>query len=501
MKDSRPLPSIRRQLTLQILAGALVMLLVAGLVFFAVIQHRIVGDFDRMLEAEADTLEHNAERKGRLLVWDMPDNYSVGSRESSDPPFCQLFLEDGTVVGLSQTLGTDDLPRVEGSKQVIRNGLLPNGRRGRMLQRTFSPRADDTDPQGGAEDPREQTFMLPATMNVADIRAVLVVARSREDLDRLLVSLGLAGGVVALGLAGGLALLVRRAITRGLHPIDEMNAQIAAIAPEALATRLQVTKPPVELAAIETAVNRLLDRVEKAFEKERRFSSDLAHELRTPIAELRTACEVGGQWPEDVEQTKEFFQDAGMIALQLEKIVSTMLMLSRCENGTVPMQTRRIPLQAFVRECWRHSAPAAEAKRLQFDDRIAPDLAVECDEDKLGIIVRNLVENAVAHGEPGTVVECSGGATPGGTELRLVNAAKDLERSDLDHVFDRFWRKDAARSDRSHIGLGLSIARELSELMGIRLSVDLREGRLFDVRLVFPEPTSTGEFPVALSKS
>jgi signal transduction histidine kinase len=257
----------------------------------------------------------------------------------------------------------------------------------------------------------------------------------------------------------------------------------------------------VELAAIETTVNRLLDRVEKAFEKERRFSSDLAHELRTPIAELRTACEVGGQWPEDVEQTKEFFQDAGMIALQLEKIVSTMLMLSRCENGTVPMQTRRIPLQAFVRECWRHSAPAAEAKRLQFDDRIALDLAVECDEDKLGIIVRNLVENAVAHGEPGTVVECSGGATPGGTELRLVNAAKDLERSDLDHVFDRFWRKDAARSDRSHIGLGLSIARELSELMGIRLSVDLREGRLFEVRLVFPEPTSTGEFPVALRKS
>lgn len=501
MKDPRPLPSIRRQLTLQILAGTLVMLLVAGLVFFAVIRHRIVGDFDRMLEAEADMLERNAERKGLLLVWDVPDTYSVGSRESSDPPYCQMFLEDGTVVGLSQTLGTDDLPRAEGRNQAVRNVILPNGRRGRILQRTFSPRADDTEPQTGAEDPHEQTFMLPAAINVADFRVVLVVARSREGLDRLLMSLSLAGGLVALGLAGGLALLVRRAIMRGLRPIDEMNAQIALIKPDALATRLHVARPPVELAAIESAVNRLLDRVERAFEKERRFSSDLAHELRTPIAELRNACEVGGRWPEDVEATREFFQDTATIALQLEKIVSTMLLLSRCENGVVPMQTRRVPLQSFVQECWRHSAPAAEAKSLRFENHLAPGLSVECDEDKLGVVVRNLVENAVAHSEPGTVVECSGGETSGGAELRLVNTAKDLESADLAHVFDRFWRKDTARSDRSHIGLGLSIARELSELMGIRLSVDLLEGRRFQARLVFPAAVESKESPVALSKS
>jgi two-component system sensor histidine kinase QseC len=507
VKDPRPLPSIRRQLTLQILAGALGMLLLAGLVFFAAIHRRIVGDFDRMLEAEADMLARNTERKGHVFVWDVPETYSEGSRETRDPAYCQLFLEDGTVVGLSQTLGTDDLPRMDGHQQLVWNAPLPNGRRGRLLQRTFLPTADDTDPQTGPEDPREQTFPIPATVNPTNLHLVLVVARSREGLDRLLGSLGLAGGVLALGLAGGLALLVRSAITRGLRPIDEMNAQIAAIAPEALATRLQVARPPVELAGIETAVNRLLDRVEKAFEKERRFSSDLAHELRTPIAELRTACEIGGRWPDDVEQTREFFQDTGMIALQLEKIVATMLTISRCEDGTVPVQLRRICVQTLVRECWRHSATAAEAKELRFDDRLAPSLIVECDEDKLGIILRNLVENAVAHSQPGTVVECGGGATPDGMELRLVNTAKDLERADLEHVFDRFWRKDAARGDRDHIGLGLSIARGLCELLGIRLSVDLHdlhESRLFEARLVFlasSAPPPPKEFPVALSKS
>ena len=191
-------------------------------------------------------------------------------------------------------------------------------------------------------------------------------------------------------------------------------------------------------------------------------------------------------------------QNQARMKTHLEKIVATMLTLSRGGNGTAPVPMGRICLQALVRECWRHSAPAANAKHLQFDDRLAPDLAVECDEDKLGIIMHNLVENAVAHGEPDTVVECCGGATPDGMELRLVNTTKDLESADLPHVFDRCWRVDEARS---HSGLGLSITRGLCEMLGIRLSVDLREGRLFEARIVFPAPAPPKEFPAALSKS
>ena len=474
--------SIRRELTIQILAGALVLLLVAGSIFFAAIHRQLTGDFDRMLDAEAETLARNAERKFSTIVWDVPDAYMTGSRETADPVYCQLFLEDGTVVGLSQTLGLDNLPRLAGRRHAIWNAPLPDGRRGRLVQKIFTPVADMADTPTFTEDPREQSFALPPTLNPPDVRLVLVVAHSRERLDRVIRTLGLAGGAVAVMLSCGLALLVRRAIARGLRPIDEMNAQIAAIAPDALATRLAVAEPPVELAAIETAVNRLLDRVQGAFEKERRFSSDLAHELRTPIAELRAACEVGARWPDDAENARQFFDDARTIALQLEKLVATMLTLSRCENGTAPVQTRRIVLGAFVRECWRRSAVAAEERKLRFDERIAPDLVVESDEDTLAIVLRNLLENAVAHSEPGTVVECRADAT----ELRLTNTAADMDRADLSHVFDRFWRKDAARGDRSHTGLGLSIVRGLCEVLGLQLSVDLREGRRFEVRLVFP---------------
>ena len=172
-----------------------------------------------------------------------------------------------------------------------------------------------------------------------------------------------------------------------------------------------------------------------------------------------------------------------------------MLTLSRCENDAAPAQTRRIGVQALMRECWRHSAAGAEENKLRFDERIAPDFTVECDEEKLGIILRNLVENAVAHSEPGTVVECRADAT----ELLLANTAKDLDHADLAHIFDRFWRKDAARTDRSHCGLGLSIARGLCETLGLRLSVDLGEDYRFEARIAFPVRSKNN--PGALSET
>ena len=123
--------SIRRELTIQILAGALVLLLVAGSIFFAAIHQQLVGDFDRMLDAEAGMLARNAERKHRTIVWDVPEAYSAGSRENSDLAYCQLFLEDGTVAGLSQTLGVENLPRQAGRESAIWNAPLPDWARQR----------------------------------------------------------------------------------------------------------------------------------------------------------------------------------------------------------------------------------------------------------------------------------------------------------------------------------------------------------------------------------
>ena len=479
MKAEPPTRSIRRQLTVTIVAGTLILLFVAGSILLGVIHRRLVGNFDQLLDAEAEMLIRNAERKGRVLFWDVPDTYSAGSRGDAEPAYCQLFLKDGSVVGLSQTLGTDDLPRLDARDSAVWDARLPNGHRGRLVQRSFYPKVGEADMQVLPDDPQEQSFEIPATVDPAAVELVLVVARSREPLDALLGSLHLAVGGVAVMLALALAGLVRRAITRALLPIEEINAQISAIAPAALDKRLHISAPPVELAAIEATVNRLLTRVEQAFERERRFSNDLAHELRTPIAELRMACEVGARWPDDPESTRQFFLDTREIALQLEKIVSALLTLSRCEAGNAVLQMRQIELQAFVHSCWLHPDVPLQGS-------IPPDLVIECDEDILRLILRNLMENAISHREPGTPVEGTAVSNSNGVELRLTNTAWDLEPADLAHVFDRFWRKDEARTDRRHIGLGLSISRALCEMLGLRLDVALIDGGRFQASIIFP---------------
>ncbi len=474
--------SIRRQLTIQILVGTLVLLFAAGAIFMGVIHSKLVRDFDQLLEQEAAMLIRNTEIKHRTLVWDVPDAYSAGSRDNADPGFCELFLENGMVAGQSQTLGTDDLPLRKVSGSIVWNATLPSGRSGRLLQKTFRPATDNTDQQVLADDPREQTFAIPEEFDPERVGIVIVVARSRDRLDALLRSLYLAGGAGAVVLACALTWLVRVAVGRGLRPVDEINAQIARIAPDALDARLHIAAPPVELAAIETAVNRLLDRVERALEKERRFSSNLAHELRTPIAELRNVCEVGERWPEDVAETRQYFRDTGVIALQLEKLVATMLTLSRCEEGAAPAQTQRIPLAPLLRDCWQHAAAGAE---LRFENLVADEVSVVSDASQLEVVLLNLLSNAAAHSELGTRVECSASAASSGIELCLANTARDLEPADLEHLFDRFWRKDSARGDRSHAGLGLSIVHGLCELLGIRLNVAL-DGNRFEMRLHFP---------------
>jgi signal transduction histidine kinase len=142
-----------------------------------------------------------------------------------------------------------------------------------------------------------------------------------------------------------------------------------------------------------------------------------------------------------------------------------------------------------VQECWRHLAAAAAEKRLRFDERIEPSLTVESDPDKLEIILRNIIENAVAHSLEGTLIDCSGSVTAEGIELRLVNTAKDLEQADLDHIFNRFWRKEVSRTNRRHVGLGLPIVKALCDLLSLPLKVDLREGRIFEISILFKPPT------------
>ena len=314
----------------------------------------------------------------------------------------------------------------------------------------------------------------------------MTVARSREDLDALLRSLYLSLAGIDILLLLGIGLLVHFSIRRGLQPIEAINSQISALGPDALDGRVRLPFPPEELQTVLQALNGLLERLQRGFERERRFSSDVAHELRTPVAELRAACEVGGRWPEDTDSIRRFFDDIHEVAVRMERMVTNLLALARCDNGTATVSRETVHLEPLIRECWKRVSGGGETQPSRLNLRVDPAMTVSTDREKLGMIIQNLIDNAVSYSAPGSVIRCAIDEAGSGRDLVIENQAVDLAREDLEHFFERFWRKDPARSHSSHAGLGLSIVRALSALLGIGLHVSLTEGSVFVVRLSFP---------------
>ncbi|MGH3042916.1 MAG: sensor histidine kinase, partial [Gaiellaceae bacterium] len=250
-----------------------------------------------------------------------------------------------------------------------------------------------------------------------------------------------------------------------------------------LDARVDVTKPPREVAVVVEQVNALLARLEAGFTRERRLSSDIAHELKTPIAELRNLSDVGARWPEDRASVRQFFEDAGAIAQQMERIVVHLLALARYDEGREQVWTAPVGVAEIVDAAWKPLTREAAAKGLEFRQEISRGLRFETDPEKLTLMVQNLLSNAVTYSPPGALVVCASEETAGRVSVSFTNPVENLEPEDLSVMFDRFWRKDEARAGGRNVGLGLALVRALADLLGIEIETRLLPDRTLRITL------------------
>lgn len=480
--------SIRRRLTVSLLAGSGLLLLLAGLVASAVVARRLREEFDSSLLAKARALvtltgQHRGEVEIEFADEIMPEFEAPGR-----PEYFQLWLADGTVIERSRSLGRRDLPRLENLSNVplYRDLRLPDGRPGRLVEIAFVPQPADDD------HPLSETLHDPVSPPGQLRSAVLVMARGRERLEALIRSFYLATVGTAALLMAGIALLVHFAVRGGLAPLAEIGRQVQALDAERLDSRVEVQPPVRELLPVVEQLNALLSRLADAFERERRFSSDVAHELRTPVAELRSLAEVGAKWPEDRDAVRAFFEDARSIARQMERTVSVLLALARCEGGIEPTERNEIVLPDLLSEVWSALASEAEERAVRLEVDATP-VPIVSDREKLRLILFNLLSNAVAYSPAGSIVVCAARMEDGVLEITVSNPAPHLAPEDLPRLFERFWRKDTARSNGRHAGLGLALARSLAALLGFNLTARLDPQQDLEIRLAGPVGTGPGD--------
>lgn len=452
--------SIRRQLTRRLLVTVLGLLGLALAALLAAAGYAVVHQFDLALRAKALVISTvtTAASDGAVRVA-FTDRFLHDFDDKQPHDFFQLRRADGTTVARSESLGAADLPaRPGGTPDRPRFWFcsLPDGEPGRALGFVFRPKV---------------------ATGVTAPELTLVVVSDREELDDALLFLLLlaAGSAVLLTLAT--LALVPRVLRRGLAPLDALGERAAGIDAESLATRFPETELPAELRPIAGRLNALLARLEQSFERERRFSADFAHELRTPLAELTSLAENALKWPEARDPATDAENLA--IARQMGSLVTRMLALARGEHGQLAARFEPLDLAPLMAEAWRPYAARAVERGIAVEFTLAPAVRATADRVLLRSVLGNLFDNAVEYSPAGGTITVILAATVGGVEIVVANPAGALEPAEVPRLFDRFWRKEAARSGGHHAGLGLPLARSFATAMDWSLVATLdARGRL-----------------------
>ena len=246
-------------------------------------------------------------------------------------------------------------------------------------------------------------------------------------------------------------------VGRTLRPVEQLRAGAEAVTAADPSRRLPVPAAEDEVRRLAETLNGMLDRLEAGSARQRAFVADAAHELRSPLAALRTVLEVALVHP-DPDGPEPTLRTAFDEVLRMARLVDDLLLLARLDAGA-PRRVQRVDLAEVV----RHVVP----------DGVVLDLApaqVVGDPDALGRVVRNLVDNALRHADRTVCVTVRAGDP---VELLVDDDGPGVPEPDRERVFDRFHRLDSPRTrDAGGTGLGLAIVRELVAAAGGGVTVE-----------------------------
>jgi len=469
--------SIRRRLTFLLCLAMAGLFVVAGAGVFFVMKKILYQRFDETLAAKAGALITASEVDDGGLEIDFTVQDFAGFGKGGEDFFeirrnnGDLLLRSPSLRGEGKAIDRFDrfTPPI-GDLPVFRNDGLANGEPARFYLRKISPKDDE---RGQFKD-------------IYLIAGGPIVAIQRE--------LAILGTVLAA--IGGLTILlmipiVRYGMGKGLRPLDTLSGKISSIGSEDLTERLPTGNLPAELKPLAAGLNGWLRQLEESFERERRFSSHAAHELRTPLAEIRSIAELGKLWPE--EATPERCAEIVTVTGEMETLLDKLALLARADAGRQPVEPQDCELGLMVSAVTARFDSMAKERELKIQMSVQDEI-VRTDPVIWTTIFQNLYGNAISHSPIGSVITVEVGS--GG--ISVSNPAPDLTSEELVHLFERFWRKDESRSGYGHSGLGLSVVRASSDLLGGKHSASFPEPGVLRVEVSFPkslilEPVSHAE--------
>ena len=385
--------SLRTRLLSGVVIGIAVLLIIFCLVIYSISSHVLFSQFDNSLLATAKMLSavietegpetedgHQDENKNSIsgsggeLEFEFDVRMTPEFNNLNGGGYYQFWDNNGKVLERSPSLGQNVLPKFGDGSLVpkFQNNTLPGGKSGRAISLYFVPRGEKDDNQDNI------------SVNTA---LTLVVARDVSELyDHLhfLKWLLFGASLGILLLSTGVGFVVTQL---GLRPINILAGDIATIREDNLSKVFLAGEYPEELLPICECLNVVMERLEASFERERQFNADVAHELRTPLAGIRSILEVTLTRTREIEEYKTSASDCLDVSKRMQAIINDLLILAKLESNQVALHYENIQLKKFIDSIWQSFTPDAFNKKITFENNLPDELTVNSDPDQLQIVI------------------------------------------------------------------------------------------------------------------
>ncbi|MBM4104580.1 MAG: GHKL domain-containing protein [Planctomycetes bacterium] len=472
--------SLRGRLLWGIIGGMVILLLVFSILLYNVIHNALNNQFDASLLATARILIATIETKEDFESTGQQERIKLEIDTHIIPEFSgnlaagfyQLQRQDGQLIARSPSLKDQLLTATEISeKPRYRKILLPGRKPGRSVCIWFVPAGKKNETQ--FESAKEKRRLL-----------ALVIARDTSDLYeqfmflRLLFTVASAAVILLSVIIGSLV------VKTSLKSLNGLAKDIARVNVDTLGNPLDLAKLPSEMAPVVQKFNDLLDRLKLSFERERCFTSDVAHELRTPLAGIRSTLEVALLRQRDLPAYQESMADCLSIAREMQELVDKLLALARLDTNQITLTRNTFSIAELIENCWKPFAETARTRNIAFENHVSEKILCRTDKEYLAMALTNLLENSAEYTNTGGRIWFESRESQQHITLTLANTGCNLSSEQAGKVFDRFWRADSSRSDTGvHCGLGLALVEKIIRSLNGNIYITSNDG-VFSATLV-----------------
>ncbi len=466
------------------------------------LDEHIMLDLDALTAASEDGPK-------RVTTWD-EKRPVVGLDPEVEEVFWAIYDEQGRPVDRSKNSGTEDFSQTKTMARAIRHAhasiTSPSGQRWRLALRRVecaipgsTPIAvNPVDPEEFGEDAAEheedgamhfdRVSQGKAPSSWGHPALILIAGSSLEPLETTLRTLSATLAILSLALWGLAAAVGRFFCRRALVPMTRMAETARTMTTADRGQHLPSPETGDELEHLARSFNGLLDRLHETLEREKRFTGEASHQLRTPLTALIGAIDVARRRARTTEEYQEILHDVHEDAIHLRRIVEALMFLARAEAEAVRPNLQQIPLESWVED---HLIPWRAKPRgqdIRGPEPVDPPVWVHAHQVLLAQLLDNLLENACKYSLGGTPIHVTVGREAGQAILVVEDRGQGLAPSELPRVFEPFYRgEQGRRPGQPGIGLGLAIVQRIAAAFGGTVTVESEPGEGCRFTLHLPE--------------